>query len=67
MPTLILHSTCYLVIPVAMARYMADRIPDATLVELNSTDHLIWFSDSLDVLTDEIQGSPRSRTSRIER
>jgi DNA-binding SARP family transcriptional activator/pimeloyl-ACP methyl ester carboxylesterase len=54
-PTLILHSTRDRVIPVAMARYMADRIPDATLVELNSADHLIWFSDSLDVLTDEIQ------------
>jgi DNA-binding SARP family transcriptional activator/pimeloyl-ACP methyl ester carboxylesterase/class 3 adenylate cyclase len=54
-PTLILHSTRDRVIPVAMARYMAERIPDSTLVELNSADHLIWFSDSLDVLTDEIQ------------
>ena len=28
---------------------------DATLVELDSADHLIWFSDALDVMTDEIQ------------
>ncbi len=54
-PTLILHSARDRVIPVEMARYMADRIPDATLVELDSADHLIWFSDTLDVLTDEIQ------------
>jgi DNA-binding SARP family transcriptional activator/pimeloyl-ACP methyl ester carboxylesterase len=54
-PTLILHSARDRVIPVEMARYMAARIPDATLVELDSADHLIWFSDSLDVLTDEIQ------------
>jgi hypothetical protein len=54
-PSLILHSSRDRVIPVAMARYMADRIPDATLVELDSADHLIWFSDALDVLTDEIQ------------
>jgi class 3 adenylate cyclase len=34
---------------------MAERIPDAALVELDSADHLIWFSDSIDVMTDEIQ------------
>jgi DNA-binding SARP family transcriptional activator/pimeloyl-ACP methyl ester carboxylesterase len=54
-PTLILHSTRDRVISVEMARYMADRISNATLVELNSADHLIWFSDALGVLTDEIQ------------
>jgi DNA-binding SARP family transcriptional activator/pimeloyl-ACP methyl ester carboxylesterase len=54
-PTLILHSTRDRVMPVEMARYMAERIPNATLVELNSADHLIWFSDAVDVMTDEIQ------------
>jgi DNA-binding SARP family transcriptional activator/pimeloyl-ACP methyl ester carboxylesterase len=54
-PTLVLHPTRDRVIPVEMARYMAQRIPNATLVELNSADHLIWFSDALDVITNEIQ------------
>ena len=53
-----------------MARYMAERIPNATLVELNSADHLIWFSDALDVMTDEIQdflteNLPNRETSRV--
>ena len=54
-PTLVLHSTRDRVISVEMARYMVERIPNATLIELNSADHLIWFSDALDVMTDEIQ------------
>ena len=54
-PTLVLHSTHDRVISVELARYMAERIPNATLVELNSADHLIWFSDALDMMTDEIQ------------
>jgi DNA-binding SARP family transcriptional activator/pimeloyl-ACP methyl ester carboxylesterase len=54
-PTLVIHATRDRVIPIELARYVADRIPDATIVELNSADHLIWFSDALEVLTDEIQ------------
>ena len=54
-PTLVLHSTRDRVISVELARYMAERIPNVTLVELNSADHLIWFSDALDTMTDEIQ------------
>ena len=69
-PTLILHSTRDRVIPVEMARYMAERIPKATLTELNSADHLIWFSDALDVMTDEVQdflteNLPNRETSRV--
>jgi DNA-binding SARP family transcriptional activator/pimeloyl-ACP methyl ester carboxylesterase len=54
-PTLVLHANRDRVISVDQARYLAERIPDATLIELNSADHLIWFSDALDVMTDEIQ------------
>jgi DNA-binding SARP family transcriptional activator/pimeloyl-ACP methyl ester carboxylesterase len=54
-PTLVVHPKRDRVIPVEMARYLARRIPNATLVELDSADHLIWFSDALDVMTDEIQ------------
>jgi DNA-binding SARP family transcriptional activator/pimeloyl-ACP methyl ester carboxylesterase len=54
-PTLVLHAKRDRVIPVELARYVADRVPNATLVEVDSADHLIWFSDALDVITDEIQ------------
>ncbi len=54
-PTLVLHARRDRVISIELARYMAERIPNATLVELDSADHLIWFSDALEVMTDEIQ------------
>lgn len=54
-PTLVLHANRDRVISIDLARYMAERIPNATLVEVNSADHLIWFSDALDLVTDEIQ------------
>jgi DNA-binding SARP family transcriptional activator/pimeloyl-ACP methyl ester carboxylesterase/class 3 adenylate cyclase len=54
-PTLVLHPTRDRVISVELARYMTQRIPNATLVELDSADHLIWFSDAIDVITNEIQ------------
>lgn len=54
-PTLVLHARRDRVISIEHARYLAERMPSATLVELDSADHLIWFSDALDVITDEIQ------------
>jgi pimeloyl-ACP methyl ester carboxylesterase len=54
-PTLVLHAQRDRVISVEHARYLAGRMPNATLIELDSADHLIWFSDVLDVMTDEIQ------------
>src|SRR5207248_11457652 len=54
-PTLVLHAARDRADPVEAARYMAARIPDAKLVELDSDDHLIWLSDALDVMVDEIQ------------
>jgi pimeloyl-ACP methyl ester carboxylesterase len=54
-PTLVLHAARDVAVPVEMARYVAERITDASLVELDSADHLIWFSDAIDVMTDEIE------------
>jgi DNA-binding SARP family transcriptional activator/pimeloyl-ACP methyl ester carboxylesterase len=54
-PTLVLHAARDRVIPIELARYMADRIPHAALVELDSSDHLIWFSDAVERITDEIE------------
>jgi class 3 adenylate cyclase len=52
-PTLILHQKHDLLVPVAMSHYMAERIPGATLVELEGQDHLWWFSNQ-DEVTDRI-------------
>lgn len=48
-PTLILHRRDETV-PVAAGRYLADRITGARYVELDGTDHLVWFGDTDAVL-----------------
>ena len=50
-PTLLIHRTDDTLIPVENARYMAEQIPGAKLVELPGEDHLWWFGDQ-----DEIVG-----------
>jgi hypothetical protein len=52
---LILHARRDLADPVEAARYMAARIPKAKLVELESADHLIWLTDALDTMINDIQ------------
>jgi pimeloyl-ACP methyl ester carboxylesterase len=54
-PTLVLHPTRDQCAPVAFARDLAARISGATLVEMDSADHLIWFSDAIDAITAAIQ------------
>jgi DNA-binding SARP family transcriptional activator/pimeloyl-ACP methyl ester carboxylesterase len=54
-PTLVVHASRDRVIPVELARYIAERIPDATLAEVDSADHLIWFSDAMEAVADQIQ------------
>ena len=53
-PTLILHRTAERVIDVEHARYMAQRIPGAKLVELSGEDHVPWFGDQ-DSILDEVE------------
>ena len=53
-PTLILHRTGDLVAPVEGARLMAERIPDAKLVEFDEPDHLVFVGD-YDSVSDEIE------------
>jgi pimeloyl-ACP methyl ester carboxylesterase len=43
-PTLLLHRTGDRVIDLEHARYMAQRIPNARLVELPGEDHMYWVS-----------------------
>jgi pimeloyl-ACP methyl ester carboxylesterase len=42
-PTLVIHRTGDLAVPVEHGRYLADQIPDARYVELPGLDHLPWF------------------------
>jgi pimeloyl-ACP methyl ester carboxylesterase/DNA-binding NarL/FixJ family response regulator len=49
-PTLVLHRTADENIPVGGARYMAEHIPDARLVELPGIDHLVFAGEQGDVL-----------------
>jgi class 3 adenylate cyclase len=53
-PTLILHRTGERVIDVEHARYMAQRIPGAKLVELPGEDHVAFLGDQ-DSILDEIE------------
>jgi pimeloyl-ACP methyl ester carboxylesterase/class 3 adenylate cyclase len=54
LPTLVLHSVNDRLVEVAAGRYMAERIPDAKLVELQGIDHIPWGCDS-DQIVDEIE------------
>lgn len=44
-PTLILHRTDERVLDVKHARYMAQQIPGAKLIELSGQDHMVWVGD----------------------
>jgi class 3 adenylate cyclase/pimeloyl-ACP methyl ester carboxylesterase len=52
--TLVLHNEGDRLVPVECGRYLAARIPDATLVELPGDDHLFWFSNT-DAVVGEIE------------
>jgi class 3 adenylate cyclase len=53
-PTLIVHRTGDLSLPVEGARYMADRIADARLIALPGDDHLPFVGDQDEIL-DEVE------------
>ena len=63
-PTLILHRTDDLAISVANARYLAQTIPNATLVELPGQDHLPFAGDMdglVDVIEEFLSGTRKAR------
>lgn len=45
-PTLILHATGDRLVPIELGRYLAARIPNAKLVEIDSIDHVPFFDRS---------------------
>jgi class 3 adenylate cyclase len=52
-PTLVLHRRDDIYVRVAHGRFLADRIPNARLVELGGADHY-WYSGDVDRLADEL-------------
>lgn len=52
-PCLVLHRTTYVYCPIEHSRYLAERLPDAQLVELPGDDYL-WCSGDVDALFDQI-------------
>jgi class 3 adenylate cyclase len=53
-PTLLLHRRDDALVPLAQSRYLADQIPDARLVELEGTTHLLYLGDA-DAVLGEIE------------
>jgi pimeloyl-ACP methyl ester carboxylesterase len=53
-PTLILHRVGDRVVNIGAARYMAEHIPGARLVELPGSDHVVWAGD-VDAVAGEIE------------
>jgi pimeloyl-ACP methyl ester carboxylesterase len=54
-PTLLLYRTHDADVHVDEGRYIAERIPGSTFVELPGADHLMWTGDA-DALLDEVEG-----------
>ncbi len=53
-PTLVLHRSGDMVVPVGQGRYLAEQIPDARYVELTDSNHLVTIGDQ-DTLVDEVE------------
>jgi pimeloyl-ACP methyl ester carboxylesterase len=53
-PTLVLHRTGYPILPIGHARFLAEQIPDAKLIELPGSDALLPYQDA-DIVLDHIE------------
>jgi class 3 adenylate cyclase len=66
-PTLVIHAHGNQFVRVGQGRYLAERIPDARLVELETADHVPWASDAdfvgeiEEFLTGQRQPAPTGR------
>jgi pimeloyl-ACP methyl ester carboxylesterase len=54
-PTLVLHGTRDTNVPIEAARLCNELVPDSRLVELDSDIHLLWLSDVVETITDEVE------------
>lgn len=51
LPTLVIHQTYDMVIPVECGRFLAEQIPNARLLERDGTDHMYWLDRQDDTIT----------------
>ena len=51
-PTLVIHRSDDRVCPASWGRYLAERIPGATFVELDGSDHLPWVGENWHEIAD---------------
>jgi pimeloyl-ACP methyl ester carboxylesterase/DNA-binding CsgD family transcriptional regulator len=49
-PTLVIHRTDDMLVPVTCGRYMAERIPGARYLELPGSDHMYWLGNQDETL-----------------
>ena len=49
-PSLVLHNSGDVMVPVEFGRYIADHLPGSKLVEMGGDDHLFWFSNPDEVV-----------------
>lgn len=62
-PVLLIHSQGDRMVSVEQSRYLADRLPDARLVEIDSSDHLTYISDP-ELVLEEIEQHLTGRSDR---
>ncbi|MBW3657161.1 MAG: adenylate/guanylate cyclase domain-containing protein [Actinobacteria bacterium] len=62
-PVLLIHSQDDRMVSVEQSRYMADRLPDARLVEIASSDHITYISDP-ELVLEEIEQHLTGRSDR---
>lgn len=51
-PTLVLHNVNDGFVPIEFSRYIAEQIPEAKLVEMSGDDHLFWFHNPDEVVSE---------------
>jgi DNA-binding SARP family transcriptional activator/pimeloyl-ACP methyl ester carboxylesterase len=64
-PTLVVHAGRDAAIPAEAARRMAESMPNAIYAELDSNVHMIWLSDVVEQLTNEIMSFIAHRVREV--
>ena len=54
-PTLVIHPAGDRAVPLEVARYITAHIPHSQLCVLDTDDHLVWFSEAVDDITDAVE------------